>query len=598
MNNRSIVADDRENSQETTLLALVQTLTRRGLSECEVEKEVLDLVGGGLVKLTGNFCSQSLRALRSDGGSEPTVDSRLPAVTRTRPADPPRKKAADAPHSRSEEGEGSDPVSVYLHELRRTTLLNRESEVEIAQRIEVAVDAHRAVLVGNSYCLSRMVEVGERMKQGDLALAKVVDRVDQEGAAPLAEARESFLDTIDQLAGIRQEIAKLAAELESGGMSCDGGSNGATMISAQYAKAARLLCQQRLKREQYDILDGCLRELAESFHSIDERSVEIARRFNLDVEDFRVIAEPSTRRDAEGKRSLRALAGDVEKFEDAVAELASLKCDREKVERDSGLNQTEVNQILDRVDEMSIRAQEVKNELIEANLRLVVSVAKKYSNRGLQLLDLIQEGNLGLMKAVERFDWRRGFKFSTCATWWIRQSITRAISNQGRTIRIPEYVRDAIQQLVRARQQLAQVFEREPSPEELSEALDLSVEKVWMMLQTMSVPISLETPVGEEGGGGPLSDLIEDSNAISPQVAVILSGLAENTRELLATLTPREAHVLRKRFGIGEQTERTLDEVGQGLGVTRERVRQIEARALRKLRHPSRLRSIESFRER
>jgi len=381
-------------------------------------------------------------------------------------------------------------------------------------------------------------------------------------------------------------------------MSRDGGGDGAIEISAQYAEAARLLCQQRLKRDRYEELDGCLRELAESFRSIDERSVEIARRFNLGVEDFRVTAEQSTRRDAEGKQAIQTLLGDVEAIEDALVELASLDCYQERVERDSGLKQTEVSQILDRVDEMAIRAQEVKNELIEANLRLVVSIARRHSNRGLPLLDLIQEGNLGLMKAVDRFDWRRGFKFSTCATWWIRQSITRAIANQGRTIRIPEYVCDAIKQLVCARHELAQVLGREPSPEELSETLDLPVEKVWMMLQTMSVPISLETFVGEEGGGHPLSDLIEDSNAISPQTAVILSGLAENMRELLATLPPREAHVLRKRFGIGEQTEHTLDEVGKDLGVTRERVRQIEAKALRKLRHLSRRRSIECFRER
>jgi len=598
VNNRSFFADEsadeREKPQESTLLALVQTLTRRGLSEREIESEVLDLVEGGRVKLIGTFCSQPLRVLRSDDRGEAKIESCPPAAARTRSAHTPSRKVADAPHSRSEKGEGSDPICVYLHDVRRTSLLNREREVEIAQRIEVAVEAHRAVLVGNSYCLGRVAEVGERVRHGDLALGKVVDGVDQEGAAPLAEARESFMDAMDRLVWIRQRVA----ELESGGMSRDGGSDGAIEISAQYAEAARLLCQQRLKCERYDELDGCLRELADSFRSIDERSALIARRFDLDVEDFRVAAEQSTRRDAEGKQALQALSGDIEAIEDALAELASLECYREKMERDSGLEQTEVSQILDRVDEMAIRAQEVKNELIEANLRLVVSIARKYANHGLQLLDLIQEGNLGLMKAVDRFDWRRGCKFSTYATWWIRQSITRAIENQGRTIRIPVYLGDEIKRLVRARHQLAQVLEHEPSAVELSEALDLPVEKVWMMIQTMSVPISLETPVGEKEGGRPLSDLIGDSNAISPQAAVILSGLADSTRELLATLAPREAHVLRKRFGIGEQTECTLDEIGEDLGVTRGRVRQIEANALRKLRHPSRRSSIECFRER
>ncbi len=368
----------------------------------------------------------------------------------------------------------------------------------------------------------------------------------------------------------------------------------AAEVAAQYSEAAKILRQQRVTRERYNELDRCLRELAESQRLLDERSAQIAYPFDLDVEEFRVMAEQSAKRSAPGKQALQRLGGDTRAIADALAELAKLDRSRDRVEKDSGLARWEVDEILDRVDATSQRAQEAKSELIEANLRLVVSIAKKYSTRGLQFLDLIQEGNIGLMKAVDKFEWRRGYKFSTYATWWIRQAITRAIADQARTIRIPVHMIETIHKLVRATRQLVQVLGREPQPEELSETLKLPLEKVRMVLRIANDPISLETPVGEEDDGK-LSDFIEDPNAVSPQDAVIQSSLAAHTKELLATLAPREARVLRMRFGIGEKANRTLEEVGQDFDVTRERVRQIEAKALRKLRHPSRSRSLKGF---
>ena len=505
-------------------------------------------------------------------------------------------KAKQVARTAADSAGSADPVRAYLREMGQVSLLTREGEVDIAQRIELAVDAHLAALMGNSYCLRRMIEVGKYVREGEIDLKKVVDGLDDENAPPEEEVRRSFLVAMTRLEEIERSLAERHLELSKTTMSRDDRNACNAEIAELHQAAAKNLRKQRVSRERYGELDRCLDELLESHRLLRERADQIARRFDLETEDFLLLTETSKKRSAGGKHALERLGGDSKAIAEAEAQFANLEVFRKRLEDDTDLTFEEVQRIREVVDATALRSQEAKSELIEANLRLVVSIAKKYTNRGLQFLDLIQEGNIGLMKAVDKFEWRRGYKFSTYATWWIRQAITRAIADQARTIRIPVHMIETIHKLVRATRQLVQVLGREPQPEELSETLELPLEKVRMVLRIANDPISLETPVGEEDDSR-LSDFIEDPNVVDPADAVIQSSLAEHTRELLATLAPREARVLRMRFGIGERANRTLEEVGQDFDVTRERIRQIEAKALRKLRHPSRSRSLKGFLE-
>ena len=508
----------------------------------------------------------------------------------------PTRIASRGKTAAADEKSPADPVRVYLREMGQVSLLTREGEVEIAQRIENAFDAHLAALVSNNYCLRRMIDMGENVRSGNLNLKKAVDGLEDEAAPPIDETLKKFLEGMASLEKIERSTMERRRELEQNAMTKDDRLACEAEIRELFAQAAKILRTNRITKERYNELDRCLREMLESHQMLDARRAQIASEFDLNADELTILAEQSSKRTAGGEQALERLGANAESIAEALVQLRNVDRFRTKLQADSSLRLDELESILDVVDATAICAQEAKSELIEANLRLVVSIAKKYNNRGLQFLDLIQEGNLGLMKAVDKFEWRRGYKFSTYATWWIRQSITRAIADQARTIRIPVHMIETIHRLVRATRQLVQVLGREPQDEELSEALELPLEKVRMVLRIANDPISLETPISEDDDSR-LSDFIEDPNALDPADAVIQSSLSELTHELLSTLAPREARVLRMRFGIGERSNSTLEQVGEDFDVTRERIRQIEAKALRKLRHPSRSRSLKDYLE-
>jgi RNA polymerase primary sigma factor len=500
--------------------------------------------------------------------------------------------------STAEYAKGTDPVKLYLKKMGSVSLLTREGEVEIAKRIEEGeLEILRALLASRLGTMA-IVELGERLETAKTKVKDVIRGVEDEvspedekeyldkviRAVSKVKSLLAFQEKMDpKLVGpearktpakekesIRNEIKKRERQVETAFESIAFNRKTINVLSAQikdYWGRGKELNEERSRVYQYlGVKD------ADAFGQVAELSKDTSK-----------IPEICKKYDLPEAKLLQLIAQEDEAIKKLV-----------RLEGESGVTVEELKRINESLMIGERRADIAKSELVEANLRLVVSIAKKYTNRGLQFLDLIQEGNIGLMKAVDKFEYRRGYKFSTYATWWIRQAITRAIADQARTIRIPVHMIETINKLVRTSRMLMQQLGREPQPEEIAVKMEMPVDKVRKVLKIAKEPISLETPIGEEEDSS-LGDFIEDKNIINPSEAVISLNLSEQTRKVLSTLTPREEKVLRMRFGIGEKSDHTLEEVGQDFFVTRERIRQIEAKALRKLRHPSRAKLLKAF---